>query len=369
MATVKKSYFCTYNNPAEKLGVEDDPEIVLDEVERLWMEGHPERSFAASFCESAAGLRHLHAMFESAKNMRPTAVKKVMPGIHVEPTFGNKAESLDYLLKRGKYEEKGEKVLAFRQVGDIKASQGNRTDFDIIEQMIKAGSTPADIFEFSFAFRRYEKMVRDAYFAKRKAETPVHREIETHFSVGNSGTGKTYQYVKLVEAYGDDHVFFLNEHQHGMDKYNGEEILFIDELRDQWKYPTLLSILDNYRGQIKCRYGNAIALYTKIYITSVLPIEEIFRLSVQNVSEHESFQQFKRRIDFMHYHYKLDGEYRMHTIPMSEYIDYYHLKAPVTKEDLSLDEEARRRKAMEAEAEQQMAFATAEPPMIDEESR
>lgn len=341
MATVKKSYFCTYNNPAEKLGVEDEAETVLDEIERRWMDGHPERSFAASFCVSGSGLRHIHAVFESAKNMRPTAITKVFSGIHVEVTRGNKSEALDYVQKQGKYAEKGEKVLAFRQAGEIKAKTCNRSDFETIEEMIKAGCTPNEIFDLSFSFRRYEKMIRDAYYAKRKAETPVHRKVLNHYHVGASGTGKTYVYVSLVKKHGDGQVFFLNEHIHGLDKYSSEPILFIDELRNQWKYPTLLSILDNYRGQIKCRYGNAYALWSETHITSVLPIEEVFRLSVDSINEHESFEQFRRRIDYMHYHYKKDGKFLVHTIPMSEYVDYASLQSTLTIQDASLEEQTK----------------------------
>jgi ABC-type dipeptide/oligopeptide/nickel transport system ATPase component len=57
--------------------------------------------------------------------------------------------------------------------------------------------------------------------------------------VGEAGTGKSYTAVELVNVHGEDNIYIMGEYEKGWDKYNGEQILFLDELRSQLKYEQL----------------------------------------------------------------------------------------------------------------------------------
>jgi hypothetical protein len=109
--------------------------------------------------------------------MRFSAIKKAFPDMHLEPTKGSKEQAEDYVNKRGKWAEKGEKVILIEQKGEIKGAQGQRNDFEIIEELLQQGKTPKEIMSLSLGYRRYEKLIRDSFFERRAANTPPERTM------------------------------------------------------------------------------------------------------------------------------------------------------------------------------------------------
>ena len=220
-----RSWFCVLNNPADH-GFSGTPDEIAEQMKERWITDNPQRTCAVAFCVSAEGLPHCHAVFEDTKTMRFTAVQKLFPGMHIEVTKGNKDQAEDYINKRGKWQEKGENVLCVVRHGEIKGAQGQRRDFDIIDDLINQGLTPNEILEKSFSYRRYETMIKRAFFDKRMRETPILRDVKTFFHFGESGSGKTYMYVQLCEKYGADNVYLLTDYgKGGFDNYNGQPIL------------------------------------------------------------------------------------------------------------------------------------------------
>ena len=320
-----RSWFCVLNNPEEH-GFTGTPEEIAEKIAEKWIEGNPQRTCAVAYCISADGLKHCHAVFEDTKTMRFSAVQKLYPGMHIEPTKGNKDQAENYIQKRGKFEEKGEQVLYIARHGEIKGCQGQRRDFDIIDDLIQQGLTPNQIMATSFSYRRYTSMIRDAYYQKRISETPLQRENKSYWHVGSSGSGKSYTYVSLSEQNGIDSVYLLNDYEHGFDKYNGEPILFMDEFRGQLRYGVLLNILDCYKLQVSCRYSNAYALWNQVHITSILPPEAGYEKMVQENRHLDTIDQLLRRIDFVVYHYRENGEYKSFELPMEKYTSYEDLR-------------------------------------------
>lgn len=316
-----RSWFCVLPNPADH-GFPGTPDEIAEQMKERWIADNPQRTCAVAFCVSAEGLPHCHAVFEDTKTMRFTVVQKLFPGMHIEVTKGNKDHAEDYINKRGKWQEKGESVLCIVRHGDIKGCQGQRRDFDIIDDLIQQGLTPNQIMSMSFSFRRFSGMIRDAYYQKRVSETPLQREVKVYWHVGCSGSGKSYTYVTLSEQNGMDSVYFLNDYEHGFDKYNGEPILFMDEFRGQLRYGSLLNILDRYRVQVPCRYSNAYALWNQVHITSILPPEAVYEKMVQDNRHLDTIDQLLRRIDFVVYHYRENGVYKTFELPMEKYTNY-----------------------------------------------
>ena len=95
-------------------------------------------------------------------------------------------------------------------------------------------------------------------------------------------------------------------------------------------YETLLSVLGGYRCQVPARYNNPYALWTEVHITSVLPPEEAYKnmaFEQAVVQGEDGYEQLKRRINFIVYHWKTDsGEYCSKEIPMAKYKGYEELK-------------------------------------------
>ena len=179
----------------------------------------------------------------------------------------------------------------------------------------------------NLSYRRYEKLIKDAYFDKRYRETPFLRDVNTIWHVGESASGKTYSVMKLIEQYGEDNIYFVSDYDNGgLDKYNGEPYLFLDEFRGQIKYSVLLGMLQGYKQQFHARYTNIIGLWNKVHISTVLPPEKVYQTMVNENQNIDTLTQLFRRINMIVYHWKDEQGYHTYELPMSEYINYEDLK-------------------------------------------
>lgn len=334
-----RSWFCVFNNPEEHGHTGTEQEI-CDNIVSAWVDNHPTRSCAVCYCISADGLKHCHVVLEDTKVMRFSTVKKAFPSMHIEPTKGSKDQAEDYINKRGKWEEKGEIIVATARYGEIKGVQGQRRDFDAIDDLLLQGMTPSQIMEQNFSFRRFDKMIRQAYFDKRMKETPVKREVSVFWHCGEAGSGKTYEYVKLCEKHGEENVYLLNDYDKGgFDNYGGQKILCMDEFRGQMRFALLMQYLDGYRVQIPCRYANAYALWSEVHIFTVMPPEMVYKAMVEDNRGVDSYDQLKRRIKSVVYHYKdkENGDFRQLEVPIHEYVSYDNLQRRAEDVQVLLD--------------------------------
>lgn len=322
-----RSWFCVLNHPEEHYS--GSPEEICESVADLWVGSSDSRSCAIAFCISAEGLPHLHMVLEDENKARFSSLKKLFPPAHLEPTKGTKEQAEDYIQKNGKFSEKGEKVIYISRRGEIKGLQGHRNDLDEIDKLIKQGFSPNEILNEKFSYRRYEKLIREAYFNAKLRSTPPVREVNVHWLVGESGSGKSYTYVQLCEKHGRDNVYIITDFSHPFDKYNGEDIIFIDDFRGRVPYETFLnSWLTSYTVQASCRYSNVYGLWTEVYITSVLPPERCYSNMVSGNEDLDSYQQLLRRItDITYFYFDSFGERRRYTVPAKEYSGYGDLKS------------------------------------------
>lgn len=317
-----RSWFCVFNHPEEN-GYEDmEPQQVIEAMRDKWMELRPDGACALTYCVSAAGLRHVHAVLEAEQPVRFTAVQKAFPGMHIEPTKGNKAEAEDYINKAGKYAEAGEEVLCRTECGEIRGKQGKRNDLDAIDQMIAAGMTPEAIFAESVRYRRYSKEVRDAYMAKRIREQPHEKDMLVYYHVGPTGSGKTHELTRLRQQEPNEVYVMTDYSGGGLDRYNGERVLFMDEFRGELKYNAMLMMLDKYTVQHRARYANPYGLWTEVHITSPLPPESVYEKMVGTTRNLDTMKQLMRRITKVVYHECVNGEYLTYEQPGLSYTTY-----------------------------------------------
>ena len=334
--STSRSWFCTLNNPA-KYGFSEEPNFAVEEFKEKWIMENPQRSCAVIYCVSAEGLHHIHAVLESPQPIRFSTVKKAYPKMDIAETKGSKEQAEAYINKKGKWEEKGESILASTRHGEIKGKQGQRRDLENIEDLILQGKTPNEIMDMNIAHRKHEKLIRDAYYRKRWLETPTKRTIELTWHWGESGTGKTHTYEKLSKAYGEENVYLIDEYKFPFDKYNGEDTIFIDEFRGQINFEQFLKMFNGLKSQLHARYSNACALWSEAHITTVFPPEVLYKTWVGLREEFDSYEQLRRRITNVIYHYKnAGGEYCTHKMPMSDYVDYNHQKSIALNDDMIL---------------------------------
>ena len=114
---------------------------------------------------------------------------------------------------------------------------------------------------------------------------------------------------------------YTNNASGGFDAYNGEPILFMDELKqNSISYGLLLTILGNYKAQVRSRYTNTYALWNEVHITSVLEPKDIYDFAVSNkIRSKDTIEQLLRRIDYYEIHYKENDEYKSKIVSANEY--------------------------------------------------
>lgn len=325
--TQSRKYQLTINNPLEH-------GLTREEIKRRLGEMRSIVYFCLADEVGDEGTQHTHIFFVAKSPVRFSTVKKKFSTAHIETVGGTNAENRAYIEKSGeKFAEKAQTSIAgtFEEVGELPTDKqpGERSDLEEIAELIDAGLTPDEIMAQYFPWRRYEKMIRAGYFAKRRDETPTIRDVAVHYLVGESGSGKSYTYSTLCEELGEDRIYFLTDYDGGgFDNYNGEPVLFMDEFKGQFRFGQLLTLIDKFKSQVHARYANVVALWNEVYITSVFPPEELYQKMVEEDKQGRDKQkQLMRRITDITYCFKnMEGSYEKYTVPMSEYQGYDKLK-------------------------------------------
>lgn len=327
-----KSWFCVLNNPQDH-GFDGEPQEICNNVLKVWTDALATNTGVVVYCISAEGLKHLHCVFEvgiGCGSIRFSAIKKLFhgTGMHFEPTKGSRQQVEMYLSKQGQFEEKGETIVCRAQKGEIQGAKDKDSILQQIESLIEQGMRPSQIMAIGIFYRQHETLIKKTFFAKRLAETPPIREVKVFWHVGVSGSGKSYTYVQLCEERGEDEIYMMSDMENGgLDSYEAQQILFIDEFKGQTPYYKLLQMLDKYKMQIHARYTNAYALWNEVHITSVYPPEEAYKFMVDSSERQiDSIKQLLRRIDAVIYHYKEQDLYRTYSQKMEDYTDYASLK-------------------------------------------
>lgn len=203
-----------------------------------WINSGKDREAGIAICLSENGCYHAHmACYGNATTLKNVA--KILHDAHVEPQAGRKEQLRAYLLKEGKYEEKGEKILYSEGLECVQDNQGHRSDLDEISDLLKNGLTPTQIFEKNIRYRRFEKIIRDEFLAIRMKEVTEEKKMHNEFHFGKSGTGKTHVYIEKCRELSPDEVYLCSDYSSGgFDFYkdNPAKILILDEFRGQLPY-------------------------------------------------------------------------------------------------------------------------------------
>lgn len=163
------------------------PEEIVDCTIERWVRNKPQRTCAVNYEIGDNGNEHLHMVLCDPAKSRFSAVCKKYPGIHCAETKGTKEQAEDYICKRGRFEEKAHTVVVpARFYGKISGKSGAAGDLDVIEELIEMGKTPRQIFDMSIHFRKHEKIVKSAFFAKRARDIPPLRKISVSWHIGKS---------------------------------------------------------------------------------------------------------------------------------------------------------------------------------------
>ena len=272
----------------------------------------------AYFCMAdeiaTTGTYHTHIFLYSPSPIRFSTVKNRFPTAHIDKTYGSAKENRDYIRKEGKWAEtdKAETKVpdTFLEWGDMPAEKEEKAPhmYKLIQE-VRDGISTANIIEGSpnLAFRvRDIDTLRQTLLSDRYASE--NRKIEVWYIFGASGTGKTRG---IYERHDAKDICRITNYRNGrgisFDGYTGQDVLVFEEFHSQIPIEDMLNYLDIYPLSLPARYSDRVACYTRVYITSNLPLEKQYRNVQWNSLE--TWRAFIRRIHKV-LEYRADGSVR-----------------------------------------------------------
>jgi len=233
-----------------------------------------------------AGTPHIqgYVRFKARKYMA-AAKELIHHGAHMEPAKGTEQQNKTYCSKEGLLVEQG----VFDASIGARNNQGARTDIADAIDKLKAGTNRQTVF-----MEHLDLIVKYPAGMEKAAEVtlglpPITRDIHNTVLFGETGTGKSH---RAHTAYPDAYSGTVGVGT--FDKYNGEEVIILDEFE-----PTLVPIqellmwLDKWKTQVKCRYVNRWARWTKVIILS--NVEPRLWYSMEHPPQREAL---RRRLDW-----------------------------------------------------------------------
>lgn len=223
------------------------------------------------------GTYHTHIFLCSKSGIRFSMVKKNFDGGHFEMCKGTAAENKDYVSKSGKWEKDRKKETCvsgtFYESGELPVEQkGHKVSFEDVYDLLGSGlSTMEIVEEYPSLLLQMDKIefARQA-FLREKYKT-VRRELEVVYIYGASRTGKTRS---VMDKFGYDKVYRVTDYKHPFDNYNGQDVIVFEEFRSSLSLSEMLNYLDNYPVELRCRYSNKQALYTKVFVISNIALTD-----------------------------------------------------------------------------------------------
>lgn len=259
----------------------------------------------AYFCMAdeiaTTGTYHTHIFLFSPSPMRFSTVKNRFSTAHIEKAYGSAKANRAYILKEGHWADtdKTETSVSgtFEEWGDLPAEKEEEAPemFKLIQDL-RAGKSVMEIIEdnpkLAFRIREIETLRQAILEEKYSAEN---RALEVTYLYGASGTGKTRG---IFEKHDRKSICRITDYggRNGVrfDAYHCQDVLVLEEFHSQIPISAMLNYLDIYPLTLPARYTDRIACYTKVYITSNIPLEEQYR-DIQRY-QMETWRAFLRRV-------------------------------------------------------------------------
>ena len=250
---------------------------------------------------STTGTYHTHIFLFCSSPVRFSTIKGRFLTAHIEKAYGSALQNREYIMKSGKWAE-GEKAntiveSSFYERGNIpnENEEKNPGMFRLI-QNIRNGMSNVEIIEDSpqMAFKiRDIDIIRQTLLSERYATE--NRNIEVVYIFGASGAGKT-RYI--FSQHNTREIYRVTNYRNGkgvsFDGYHGQDVLVFEEFNSQVPIEEMLNYLDIYPLFLPARYNDKVACFTKVYVTSNLPLDAQYKAVKWN--HYATWQAFLRRI-------------------------------------------------------------------------
>ena len=250
---------------------------------------------------ATTGTFHTHIFIYSHSPIRFNTLKGRFPTAHIEKALGSAKQNRDYILKTGKWEHDGKAETSVEnssyEYGKLpeEKDEKNPKMSELIEN-IKVGKRTAEIIDeapgFAFHIKEIDS-IRQTLLSEKY--TIQNRQLNVSYIFGATGTGKT---SSIYRQHDPREICRITNYRTGkgisFDGYWGQDVLVFEEFNSQIPIEDMLNYLDVYPLSLPARYTDKAACYTKVYITSNMPLNEQYK-EVQ-IYRPETWKAFLRRI-------------------------------------------------------------------------
>lgn len=247
---------------------------------------------------------HTHIIFYRKGAIRWSTLNKHFPCGKSETLRGTLNQARDYIRKEGKFKGSSKEETNLKDTFEESGfcpieSQGSRNDLNALYDLIKDGKTDYEILEENpFYMDRLDKISRCREIIRYEQFKNCTRDVHVEYWYGTAGTGKTSGVFALHNNFSD--VYRVLDWRNPWDGYKGQDIVLFDEFRSSlYEINEMLVWLDRYPLELRCRYANKQACFTKVYICSNLSLESQY-MELQRF-EKSTWEAFLRRINVVKY--------------------------------------------------------------------
>ena len=283
-----RKWLLTINNPIEKGFTHEHIRDLLSSIKLVY--------WCMSDETGAEGTFHTHVFIAHTNGIRASTIHNKFTGAHRDIARGTCQQNRDYVFKEGKWLN-GEKGTTnhrdtHEEWGEMPVErQGARNDLADLYDMIKTGMSTYEILEISPQYiMQIDKIERVRQTILEERNKDNWRSLEVCYIWGATGTGKTRG---VMEMFGYSNVYRVTDYIHPFDGYKGQDVLLLDEFRSSLTMQEMLDYLDGYPVELRARYANKQACYTKVYVISNIDIRDQY-INIQR-DEPRTWDAFLRR--------------------------------------------------------------------------
>jgi hypothetical protein len=199
--------------------------------------------YQAEVCPTT-GKEHIQGYIQALRSRKIGWLKKnISSKAHFEPAKGSVEDNIKYCSK----EPRSRPVITW---GTAK-SQGQRTDLEIVAEMVKK-KTPlkAIVEEHTKTFIKFHRGIERAIsILVPQRDWPTKLII----LIGPTGCGKT---SAIYSEYKKEQIYDKDPDTVWFDGYVGQEVVLIDEFNGKIPYTTMLKLSDRYPMQVQTKGGH-----------------------------------------------------------------------------------------------------------------
>lgn len=235
------------------------------------------------------GTEHIQGFIVFSIAKRFSTIKQYFPTAHIEKCKGSNTQCRDYCSKTDT------RIAGPYEYGQF-AEERARTDYKEFLELAQGGISDTELSNlFPTLYMKHignlEK-IRESFRHDKYCD--LIRDVDVTYIYGPPRTGKTYSVVK---EYGLRNIHLIRIYGTGMfDSYSGQDVMVFDEFNSQVKITEMNAYLDRYAVELKARFYNRQASYTKVYIIANIPLSAQYKEEQEDSVKKEIYTAFCERI-------------------------------------------------------------------------